>query len=76
MIYLSKVGEQYDLTTDWPHFEVSEYTRTIDFDAKYMRLDYNQKQGNYPTNGYPPVPEELCQSIRTAILARWDGHEG
>ena len=39
-----KVGEQYDLTTDWPHFDVTEYTRTVDFDAKYMRLDYNQKQ--------------------------------
>ena len=35
--FLSKVGEQYDLTTDWPRLEVSEYTRTIDFDTKYMR---------------------------------------
>jgi hypothetical protein len=33
--FLSKVGEQYDLTTDWPHFDVSEYTRTIDFDTIY-----------------------------------------
>ena len=69
--YLSKVGEQYDLTTDWPHFNVSEYTRTIDFDAKYMRLDYDQKQGNYPTNGYPPVPEQHVTHILSGDFA-WD----
>jgi hypothetical protein len=69
--FLSKVGEQYDLTTDWPHFDVTEYTRTIDFDAKYMRLDYNQKQGNYPTNGYPPVPEEHVTNILSGNFA-WD----
>jgi hypothetical protein len=69
--FLSKVGEQYDLTTDWPHFEVSEYTRTIDFDAKYMRLDYNQKQGSYPANGYPPVPEEHVTTILSGNFA-WD----
>ena len=69
--FLSKVGEQYDLTTDWPHFEVSEYTRTIDFVAKYMRLDYNQKQGNYPTNGYPPVPEEHVTNILSGNFV-WD----
>jgi hypothetical protein len=69
--YLSKVGEQYDLTTDWPHFEVDQYTRTIDFDAKYMRLDYDQKQGNYPTNGYPPVPEQHVTNVLSGDFA-WD----
>jgi hypothetical protein len=69
--FSSKVGEQYDLTTDWPHFEVTEYTRTIDFDAKYMRLDYNQKQGSYPTNGYAPVPEEHVVNILSGDYA-WD----
>ncbi len=69
--FLSKVGEQYDLTTDWPHFDVTEYTRMIDFDAKYMRLDYNQKQGNYPTNGYPPVPEEHVTNILSGNF-EWD----
>ena len=69
--FLSKVGEQYDLTTDWPHFDVSEYTRTIDFDAKYMRLDYNPKQGNYPRDGYPPVPEDHVTSILSGNFA-WD----
>ncbi len=69
--FLSKVGEQYDLTTDWPHFEVSDFTRTIDFDAKYMRVDYNQKQGSYPTNGYAPVPETHVTNILSGNYA-WD----
>jgi len=69
--FLSKVGEQYDLTTDWPHFDVTEYTRTIDFDAKYMRLDYNQKQGNYPSNGNPPVPQDHVTNILSGNFA-WD----
>jgi len=69
--FLSKVGEQYDLTTDWPHFDVTEYTRAIDFDAKYMRLDYNQKQGNYPTNGYAPVPQEHVTNILSGNFV-WD----
>src|SRR5580704_16439283 len=55
--FLAKVGEQYNLTDGWPQYEVADYTRTIDYDAKYMRLDYNQKQGNYNSNGNPPVPE-------------------
>lgn len=69
--FSSKVGEQYDLTTDWPHFEVTEYTRAIDFDAKFMRLDYNQKQGSYPANGYAPVPEEHVTNILSGTYA-WD----
>ncbi|NOT25002.1 MAG: hypothetical protein HOP16_02765 [Acidobacteria bacterium] len=69
--YLSKVGEQYDLNTDWPHFNVANYTRTIDFDAKYMRLDYDQTQGNYPTNGYEPVPNEHVTHILSGDFA-WD----
>src|ERR1700691_319731 len=69
--FLSKVGMQYDLTTDWPHFDVAEYTRTIDFDAKYMRLDYNPKQGNYPKDGYPPVPEDHVTNILSGNYA-WD----
>jgi hypothetical protein len=36
-----------------------------------MRLDYNQKQGNYPTNGYPPVPEDHVTNIVSGNFA-WD----
>src|ERR1041384_7742732 len=43
--YVAKVGEQYNLTDGWPQVQVTDYTRTIDYDAKYMRVDYDEKQG-------------------------------
>ena len=69
--FLAKVGEQYNLTDGWPQFEVTDFTRTIDYDAKYMRLDYDQKQGNYNSNGNPPVPEAHVTSIMSGNFA-WD----
>jgi hypothetical protein len=69
--FMAKVGEQYNLTEGWPRYEVTDYTRVIDFDAKYMRLDYDQKQGRYPTDGYPPVPEQHVTNILNGNFA-WD----
>ena len=69
--YVARVGEQYNLTDGWPQIAVADYTRTIDFDAKYMRLDYNQSQGNYASNGYPPVPQEHVTNILSGNFA-WD----
>ena len=43
--FVANVGEQYNLTEGWPQVQVTDYTRTIDYDAKYMRVDYDEKQG-------------------------------
>src|ERR1051325_2812659 len=43
--YVANVGEQYNLTDGWPQVQVTDYTRTIDYDARYMRVDYDEKQG-------------------------------
>ena len=43
--YVANVGEQYNLTDGWPQVQVTDYTRTIDYDASYMRVDYDEKQG-------------------------------
>ena len=69
--YVARVGEQYNLTDGWPQIDVANYTRVIDFDAKYMRLDYDQKQGNANTNGYPPVPPGHVTNILNGNFA-WD----
>src|SRR5689334_16845098 len=47
----SQIGQTYGLAEDWPHFEVADYTRVIDYDAKWSREDYTRRQGNYPTLG-------------------------
>ena len=43
--FVANVGEQYNLTAGWPQVQVADYPRTIDYDAKYMRVDYDEKQG-------------------------------
>src|ERR1043165_716170 len=43
--FVANVGEQYNLTDGWPQVQVTDYTRTIDYDANYMRVDYDEKQG-------------------------------
>ena len=69
--YVARVGEQYTLTDGWPQVDAANYTRVIDFDAKYMRLDYDQKQGNANLNGYPPVPPGHVTNILNGNFA-WD----
>ena len=45
------VGQSYDLTEDWPRFEVTAYTRTIDYDANTAREDFTRRRGSYPMHG-------------------------
>ena len=56
--WFSLVGQTYGLNEDWPHYEVNPYTRTIDYDAKFSREEYTRRQGNYPTLGRVPMPEQ------------------
>ena len=56
---------------DWPHYEVADYTRVIDFDAKWSREDYTRRQGKYPTLGRTPMPEQHVTSILSGNYA-WD----
>jgi hypothetical protein len=51
----SDIGQTYGLEEDWPHFEVANYVRTIDYDAKYSREEYDRKQGTYPLAGPQPA---------------------
>ena len=50
----SDIGQTYGLEEDWPKFEVANYVRLIDYDAKTSREDYDRKQGMYPLNGRNP----------------------
>ncbi len=45
------VGQNYSVTEDWPRFEVSSYTKLIDYDGKYSKEDYTRKQGAFPAKG-------------------------
>jgi hypothetical protein len=67
----SQIGQTYGLDQDWPHFEVADYTRVIDYDAKWSREDYTRRQGTYPTFGRVPMAEQHVTSILSGNYA-WD----
>ncbi len=71
----SRIGQTYGLAEDWPHYEVADYTRAIDFDAKWSREDYTRKQGKYPLLGRPPMAAEHVTSILSGNYA-WDIEDG
>ena len=45
------VGQSFAPGTDWPHFEVTSYTRTIDYENRASREQLTRRQGNYPAAG-------------------------
>ena len=67
----SLIGQQYDLDASWPQYEVADYTRAIDYDAMWSREDYTRRQGNFPTLGRAPMPEERVTAIVSGSYA-WD----
>ena len=71
----SLIGQQYSVEGNWPQFEVANYTRAIDFDAKWSREDYTRRQGNFPTFGRVPMAEQPITAIVSGSHA-WDIRDG
>src|SRR5712691_3140293 len=61
--WASDMGQTYGLAEDWPHYEVADYTRVIDYDAKSSREDFTRRQGSYPLQGRNPRPDEHITQI-------------
>ena len=49
-------GQSFSPTEDWPKFEVTSYTKTIDFDARFSREQVTRRQGTYPGRGGGGTP--------------------
>ena len=54
--YVGIVGQAHDIRDDWPRVEISNYTRTINYDAKSSYEDRTIRQGNYPRIGGGGIP--------------------
>src|SRR5215204_3493736 len=67
----SQIGQTYGLAEDWPKYEVLDYTRVLDYDARWSREDYTRRQGNYPLLGRTPMAEARVTSILSGNYA-WD----
>ena len=61
-------GQSFSPTEDWPKFEVTSYTRVIDFDARYSREQMTRRQGSYPPRGGGGTPLQGEQRL-DAILS-------
>ena len=71
----SLIGQTYGLDEDWPHFEVANYTRQIDYDARWSREEFTRRQGNYPTLGRVPMAEQRVVALSSGPYA-WDVRDG
>ena len=71
----SLIGQQYSTDISWPTIEVANYTRAIDYDAKWSREDYVQRQGNFPTFGRDPMRNTPTTAIVSGTYA-WDVRNG
>ena len=69
--WFSRIGQTYGLNEDWPKYEVTGYTRAIDYDARWSREDYTRRQGNYPTLGGAPMAQQKMTTILSGTYA-WD----
>jgi glyoxylase-like metal-dependent hydrolase (beta-lactamase superfamily II) len=50
------VGQSFSPTEDWPRFEITSYTKSIDYDAKSSREQITRRQGTYPARGGGGTP--------------------
>jgi glyoxylase-like metal-dependent hydrolase (beta-lactamase superfamily II) len=67
----SQIGQQFNVEGSWPQFQITDYTRQIDYDAKWSREDYVRKQGNYPTFGRLPIADTPVTAVVNGAYA-WD----
>ncbi len=49
--WVANVGQSHTPADDWPRFEVTAYSRTIDYDAKSSKEIHTRRQGDYPALG-------------------------
>ena len=50
------VGQSFSPEADWPRFDVTKYTRTIDYDARSSNEQITRRQGTYPLQGGGGTP--------------------
>src|SRR3989454_7282685 len=72
------VGQSFSPAEDWPRFEVTRYTRTIDYDGKFSREELTRRQGNNLPRGGGGTPLQGEQQ-QVAIVSgnyAWNMQDG
>ena len=70
--WTANVGQSHTPADDWPRFEITEYTRTIDYDTGSSTEAYTRRQGNYPPRGGgAPILGEQPRVVVTSGEHSW-----
>jgi len=71
--YVGIVGQAHDIKSDWPRVQISNYSRTINYDAKSSYEDRTITQGNYPRigGGGIPIQGEQRQQAYVVDKSAW-----
>jgi hypothetical protein len=54
--WVAGTGQSFSLADDWPRWDVSDYSRVIDYTARASREEYVRRQGSYPPRGGGGTP--------------------
>ena len=70
--WVANVGQSHTPADDWPRFEMTAYSRTIDYDAGSSREAYTRRQGDYPAlGGGTPLVGEQERTLLTSGDHAW-----
>jgi glyoxylase-like metal-dependent hydrolase (beta-lactamase superfamily II) len=64
------MGQNYSPDTDWPRFEVTSYTRTIDYAAPSSKEEIIRRQGSYPGRGGGGTPLQGDQHLVAIVSGK------
>ena len=71
--WVANIGQSYTPDDDWPRFEVTTYTRSIDYDARSSIEEYTRRQGDYaPQGGGAPIQGEQQRVFLTSGDYSWN----
>ena len=68
------MGQSFSPEADWPRFEVTKYTRTIDYDGRSSSEQITRRQGSYPAQGGggTPIQGEQQQHFLVSGNSAWN----
>ncbi|MCY4658467.1 MAG: MBL fold metallo-hydrolase [Acidobacteria bacterium] len=70
--WVANVGQSFTPAEDWPRFEVSSYSRTIDYDARSSVETHTRRQGDFPARGGgAPLVGEQTRTLLTSGDHSW-----
>lgn len=72
--WVAALGQSFTPDEDWPRFEVTGYTRTIDYDNRSSNEEYVRRQGDYAPRGGggTPLAGEQPQRFLTSGEYSWN----